>query len=192
MELDAGGCRIRSWRRGDVASLTEHANNPRIARNVRDMFPSPYRTEDAEHWLAVVSCMQPESQFAVDVNGHAVGGIGISPGLDVHRIDGELGYWLGEEFWNRGIMTSAIKAFVPYAFSTFNLERIHANVFEWNVASGRVLEKAGFVLEGRMRRAALKDGIVIDVLLYAMIRPDQDGVSGTQRGLEHERGMRTG
>ncbi len=174
MQIDAGACRIRSFRRGDVASLTKHANNPVVSRNLRDMFPSPYTEEDAEHWLAVVSCMQPETQFALDVDGAAVGGIGISPGLDVHRIDGELGYWLGEAYWGQGIMTAAIKAFVPHCFAAYRLERIHAHVFEWNVASGRVLEKAGFDLEGRLRKAAVKDGVVIDILLYARTRSDQE------------------
>ncbi len=174
MQIDAGLCRVRSWRRGDVASLAANANNPRVARNLRDMFPSPYTTEDAEHWLAVVSCMQPETQFAIDVGDVAVGGVGVSPGLDVHRIDGELGYWLGEEFWGRGIMTAAIKAFVPHCFAAYKLERIHAHVFEWNIASGRVLEKAGFDLEGRLRRAAVKEGTVIDILLYATTRTDPE------------------
>ncbi len=157
-----------------MGSLAKHANNPHVSRNLRDMFPSPYTHEDAEHWLAVVSCMQPETQYAIDVEGVAVGGIGISPGLDVHRIDGELGYWLGEEFWNRGIMTAAIKAFIPHCFRAYALERIHAHVFEYNVASGRVLEKAGFVLEGRLRKAAMKDGVVIDMLLYAKLRAETE------------------
>ncbi|MGA9119626.1 MAG: GNAT family protein [Bacteroidota bacterium] len=170
MELQTSTCLIRSWRRSDQNSLANHANNLSIARNLRDAFPSPYTLRDAENWLSVMACQSIESQFAIDVHGDAVGGIGVTVGMDVHRIDGELGYWLGEEWWGKGIMTDAISTFVPYAFATFRLERIHAQVFEWNHASARVLEKSGFSLEGRLRRAVLKQGSVIDMFLYSRIR----------------------
>ena len=170
MDLEAGKCRIRSWRRADLRSLVENANNVNVSRNLRDAFPSPYTEENAQQWLAVVACMQPETQFAIEVDGEAVGGIGLSLGSDVHRIDAELGYWLGEGHWGRGIVTAAINAFVPYSFGAYGLERVHAHVFEWNRASSRVLEKAGFQLEGRLRHAAMKEGALIDILLFARIR----------------------
>ena len=172
MELQAGLCLVRSWRRTDLDSLTKHANNPSVARNLRDGFPSPYTEVDAERWLSIVGALEPETQFALDVGGSAVGGIGLSLGADIHRIDAELGYWLGEELWGRGITTAAINTFVPHSFATYGLERIHAHVFESNLASARVLEKCGFRLEGRFRRAAVKNDVVIDMLVYGRIRDD--------------------
>jgi ribosomal-protein-alanine N-acetyltransferase len=170
MELQTKTCLIRSWQRSDVHSLASHANNPSVARNLRDGFPFPYTMRDAEQWLTMMACQGTETQFAIDIGGEAVGGIGVTVGLDVHRIDGELGYWLGEQWWGRGVMTGAIAAFVPYVFETYHLERIHAHVFEWNEASARVLEKTGFLLEGRLRKAVLKQGSIIDMLLYARLK----------------------
>ena len=108
--------------------------------------------------------------FAIDVKGEAVGGIGLVLRTDVERVDAELGYWLGESHWGRGVMSGAVDAFVPWALDRFNLARVHAQVFAFNGASARVLAKAGFVLEGRMRQSAVKDGKLIDQLLYARVR----------------------
>ena len=108
--------------------------------------------------------------FAIDVDGFAVGAIGLKPGDDVHRLGAEIGYWLGEEFWNRGIATEAVNAVTEYGFETLEMVRIHAEVFAWNTASMRVLEKAGFVKEGVLAKSAIKDKKIIDQVVYARVR----------------------
>jgi [ribosomal protein S5]-alanine N-acetyltransferase len=170
MELNLPAFRIRSWRRGDEPSLARHADSEQLWRNVRDQFPHPYTLADAEAWVARASVAEPETQFAIEVDGEAAGGIGLFLQEDVARYSAELGYWLGEAHWGRGIMTAAVREFTEHAFRTFDLCRIYAIVFEWNPASRRVLEKAGYRLEGQMRRAAVKEGRVLDQFLYATVR----------------------
>lgn len=180
MELALPECRIRSWRPGDEPSLARHANSRKLWLNVRDHFPHPYTLADAVGWVDRAASAEPETQFAIEVDGEAAGGIGLFLQEDVARYSAELGYWLGEAHWGRGIATAAVRGFTDYAFRAFDLCRIHAVVFEWNPASRRVLEKAGYELEGRMRRAAVKDGQVIDQFLYATLRQldPKPGVGG--------------
>ncbi len=147
-----------------------HANNRKVWMNLRDRFPHPYTLADAKCWLRLVSQMTPETQFAISVGGAAVGGVGISLLDDVQRRSGEIGYRLGEELWGQGIATAAVRAITDYAFSAYDVCRIQAAVFEWNPASMRVLEKAGYALEGRLRRSVTKDGKTIDQFLYAILR----------------------
>lgn len=175
MELALPGCRIRSWRPGDEPPLVRHANSRRIWLNVRDRFPYPYSSAAAAAWVAQAASARPETQFAIEVDGEAAGGIGVFLQQDVARYSAELGYWLGEAHWGRGIMTGAVRGFTEYAFNAFELCRIYAAVFEWNPASCRVLEKAGYTLEGRMRRAVVKDGRVLDQFLYAVVRDLERG-----------------
>lgn len=170
MELELPGGRIRSWRAGDEPSLARHANNRNIWLNVRDRFPHPYTLADAEAWVAKASAAEPETQFAIEVSGEAAGGIGLFLQEDVERYSAEIGYWLGEVYWGRGIATAAVRRFTQYAFETFDLCRIYASVFARNAASGRVLEKAGYELEGRLRQSGVKEGRVVDGLLYATVR----------------------
>ena len=171
MELATERLLLRPWRRGDEEALVRHADNPRVSRFLRDRFPCPYGRKDAERWIAHVEAQPgPPTAFALVVAGEPVGGIGVEPFGDVHRIGGELGYWLGEACWGQGYATEAVRAMVPYGFATLGLLRLQAAVYGPNVASVRVLEKAGFVHEGTMRRAVLKRGEVHDVLLYARVR----------------------
>jgi len=172
MRIDCGLCVIRPYRLDDRAAVALQANNRKIWANVRDYFPHPYTEMDAEAWLAHATSEDPPRNFAIEVEGAFAGGIGMKLQSDVDRISAELGYWLGEAFWGRGIATAAISGFVPWAFEAFQLERIYATPFEWNVASARALEKAFFNKEGVMRRAAIKDGVVTDVPLYARIRTE--------------------
>jgi len=150
--------------------LARYANNRRVWANLRDRFPSPYTDEDAELWVRHATRAVPATDFAIQVGDEAGGGIGIVLKDDVDRISAELGFWLGEPFWGRGVMTDAVTAFVPWAFERFNLSRIYAQVFGFNPASARVLEKAGFTLEGTLRRSAIKDGVITDQLQFARLR----------------------
>jgi RimJ/RimL family protein N-acetyltransferase len=147
-----------------------HADNRAIWRNLRDRFPHPYTDADAQGWLARNATASPSTHWAIEVDGQAAGGIGIDMGEDISARTGEFGYWLGERFWGRGIMSAAVRAVADYAFSQLDVERLQAGVFEWNPASMRVLEKCGFLREGVLRRAVFKDGCLIDAVLYARVR----------------------
>jgi [ribosomal protein S5]-alanine N-acetyltransferase len=170
MELKLERCTIRNFREGDEPSLVHHANNWKIWRNLRDRFPHPYVLEDATWWVQFANSTTPITNFAIVVDGEAVGGIGLILEDDVYRRSAEIGYWLGEEFWGQGIITGAVQAMTEYAFANFDICRIFAEVFEWNPASMRVLEKAGYQFEGRLRKSVFKDGQIIDACIYAVVR----------------------
>ena len=165
------GCEVRSWKLSDVESLARHANNRSIWLNLRDAFPHPYAKKDARAFLTMVTDRTPETMFAIAVEGEAVGGIGFVLHPDVERVSAEIGYWLAEPFWGRGIVTEALAAVTAHAIKAHGLTRIYAVPFAWNAASCRVLEKAGYVLEGRLRKSAIKDGKLTDQLQYAFIVP---------------------
>jgi len=162
---------LREWRRGDEPSLVRHANNRNVWINLRDNFPCPYTTADARGWIRLATTNGFNLVFAIDVDGFAVGAIGFRPGDDIHRHSAEIGYWLGEEYWNRGIITEAVIAMTEYAFNTMKMTRVHAEVFMWNTASMRVLEKAGYLREGVLRKSVYKDRQWVDEVVYAKIGP---------------------
>jgi ribosomal-protein-alanine N-acetyltransferase len=162
-------CTVRSWAEADAPAVARHADNRAIWRNLRDAFPHPYHPAHAEAFIRAARAADPETAFAIEVDGEAAGGVGLKLGTDVERVGAEIGYWLGEAFWGRGITTEAVRAVTGYAVERFGLTRVFALPFAWNDASCRVLEKAGFALEGRLRRSALKDGEVVDQLLYAFV-----------------------
>jgi RimJ/RimL family protein N-acetyltransferase len=170
MRLPLGVCDVRSWRPADAAAIVKHADNRNVWLNLRDRFPHPYTLRDSRTFLATVIGARPETNFAIEVDGAAVGGIAFRIQTDVERVSAELGYWLGETYWGRGIATAAVRAVTEHALSRHDLVRVFALPFAHNRASARVLEKAGFVLEGIMRSSAIKDGRVVDQLLYARIR----------------------
>jgi RimJ/RimL family protein N-acetyltransferase len=170
MQLTLERCTIRPWRLNDADSLARHANNRKVWIALRDLFPHPYTIEDAHTFLKSVINSEPVTLFCIEVNKAAVGGIGIRIGTEVHRRTAELGYWLSQEFWRRGIMSEAVGAFTEFCFEHFQLRRIFAEPFANNAASARVLEKAGFALEGRLKNNVLKDGKLLDSLLYARTR----------------------
>jgi ribosomal-protein-alanine N-acetyltransferase len=170
MEIVLTRSALRPYRDGDQASIVRHANNRHVWINLRDRFPHPYTREDADGWIREVAGRNPPTQCAIAVGGEVAGGIGLTLQEDVHRRSAEIGYWLGEPFWGRGIMSEAVPAFTTYGFATFDLCRVYATVFEWNPASARILEKSGYVLEGRLRKSVTKDSRTIDQLLYACIR----------------------
>jgi RimJ/RimL family protein N-acetyltransferase len=170
MELKLQSCAIRPWVEQDAVAIQRHANNRKIWINLRDIFPHPYSLQDARSFLGFVLKEEPATTFAIATASEAIGCIGLRLGNDVHRKTAELGYWLGEPFWGRGIMSEAVAAFTRWAFKAFDLQRIFAEPFEDNAASARVLEKAGFVCEGRLRANVLKDGKRLDSFLYALVR----------------------
>ena len=172
MRMELAHCVIRSWRAEDAAGLAEGANNRNVWLCVSDRMPWPYTLADAEAYLQKTFTCPDEQSFCIEVNGAVGGGIGIRPGSDVYRVSAELGYWLAEPFWRRGIMTEAVRAFVADRFAALPLERIFAQVYARNLASARVLEKAGFQFEGTLRRNVIKDGQVLDSMLYARLRDD--------------------
>ena len=170
-EIACGACVLRPWRAGDEAALVRHAHIRAVWLNLRDQFPHPYTAADAEGWIKFASAQSPPTSLAIDV-GEAAGGIGVRLHDDVERVSAELGYWLGEAFWNRGIMSAAVRAFTRYAFQQFSLTRVFAIPYATNVASQRVLEKAGYRREGTLRRSVIKDGKVLDQALFAITDRD--------------------
>ena len=172
MVIDCGVCRLRPWRPDDEDSLVRHANDRGIWLNMRDRFPHPYTQGDAVGWIAIATDRTPPANLAIEVDGEAVGGIGLMLHRDIERVSAEIGYWLGRAYRGRGVTSAALRAMTTYGFETFGLTRIFAVPFARNVASARVLEKAGYVREGVMRRSAIKDGEVLDQLLYAVTDRD--------------------
>lgn len=169
MVIQLSRCDVRSYEARDVDSIVEHANNREIWLNLRDRFPHPYRRSDAQTFIRASRRMTPECNFAIAVDGKAVGGIGFHLQGDVERVSAEIGYWLGQPFWGRGITTEALVALTKYVITTHSLTRVFALPFAFNTASCRVLEKAGYVLEARLRRSAIKDGRIVDQMQYAFI-----------------------
>ncbi len=173
MKIETARCLLRPWCMDDKAALVRIANNPKIARNMTNIYPSPYTVSDAECWLNARSGDDaPYMHIAIEIGGNLAGGIGVHPREGIHERTAELGYWLGEAFWGQGYMTEVVKAVIPYAFETFDLHRLEACQFGWNPASGKVLEKAGFRLEGCLREAICKDGKFTDRLLYGLLREE--------------------
>lgn len=170
MLLDLGDLQVRSWRKSDLDALLRHANNAKIAANLRDQFPHPYTRRAAIDYLDFVREQAPERSFAMQYGGEAVGGIGFQIGVDISRVSAEIGYWLSESCWDRGLTTRAVQATSDWAFDAYKVSRVFALVFSHNTASIRVLEKAGFEREGVLRRSAIKNGVILDQLLYAKIR----------------------
>lgn len=161
---------LRSFVEADAELLPGYANNFNIARFLTDAFPHPYAEQDAKRFIAMATQDEPRRILAIDIGGRASGAIGLHPQPDVFRANAELGYWLAEPFWGKGIMTEVVKQMVKYGFSQFDFQRIFARPFGTNLASQKVLEKAGFRLEGRFDRTLIKNGEWLDELVYAIRR----------------------
>lgn len=170
MRLECGLCIIRDWRPSDEAALIAVANNRNVWRNLHHRFPHPYTHADANYWFSMLAAMPESTHWAIEVKGVAVGGVGVDLGEGIFAKSGQFGYWLGEQCWGQGIMSEAVRSASEYALNHFGLARLEAPVFAWNPASMRVLEKAGFVREGILRNSVLKDGQLIDQVLYALVR----------------------
>jgi [ribosomal protein S5]-alanine N-acetyltransferase len=172
MLLQGQLCMLRAWRMSDAASIVRHANNINVARQLRDRFPHPYTSRDAHAFLRFALGASPQTNFAIEVGGQAAGGLGYVAGADMERYSAEVGYWIGEECWGRGIVSEALILFTNYAFSSLRLLRLYALPFADNLGSIRVLEKAGYSLEGLLRSSCVKYGEVRDQVLYAKVNED--------------------
>jgi RimJ/RimL family protein N-acetyltransferase len=167
--LPGARCAVRSWELHDLDALVRHANNLNVSRQLRDRFPHPYTRSAGRAFLEHVVPLRPVTNFAIEVDGSPAGGIGFALGNDVERFSAEIGYWLGEAFWGRGITTEALTLVTDYAFRRMSLLRLFALPFADNVASVRVLEKAGYEREGLLRSASVKFGRPRDQFLYACV-----------------------
>ena len=161
---------LRPWQMSDLRSLVLHANNWHIARYMTDQFPFPYTEEDGRSFIEFATKDDPIHIFAIEVDGQAVGGIGIHPQGDIQRRNAELGYWLGEAYWGRGIISKAIAQALAFAFDSYDIDRVFARPFGSNLASQRVLEKNGFSLEARFSSTLIKNGVFEDELVYGIRR----------------------
>ena len=173
--LEGRRCRVRPWLKSDAASLIVHADNINVARHLRDRFPHPYTRKDASDFLKHATAGTDAGNLAIEVDGAAVGAIGYVPGRDVERFSAEIGYWLGEACWGRGIATEAVALVTAHAFSRLNFLRLFALPFADNPGSIRVLEKAGYVREGLLRSSSVKYGVPRDQVLYAKVNPGWKG-----------------
>lgn len=169
--------KLRCWLSGDARSLCENADNVKIYNNLRNYFPSPYTLDDARDYIAF--CKQGEGREhiirAIEVDGKAVGNVGVFFKDDVYCKSAELGYWLGEEYWGNGIMSRAVEQLCDYVFENYDIARIFAEPFATNVGSRRVLEKAGFELEGILKKSVFKNGKFVDGCIYALL---SDNIGG--------------
>ena len=172
MKIELGEFCIRSYQMSDKLALVKYANNYNISRLLRDQFPYPYTESDAKMWLKHASKQNPETSFVIANTEEMLGAIGINLQEDVNRFSAEVGYWIGEPFWDKGIASKALKAFTQFSFNNFNLNRIFANVFEGNIASEKVLLKAGYRKEATLRKAVFKEGKFLDQYIYAVLKED--------------------
>ena len=171
MELKSGNIVLRALRLSDAKRLSELANNEKISRNLRDGFPNPYTVADAENFLAKFTNQDPLTFFGIEYNGEYVGNISLVPCEDIYRMSAEIGYFIGEPYWNKGIVTTAVDLITGYGFNQLGIVRIQTGIFEYNTASQRVLEKCGFVKEGVFRKSVYKQGKLWDEVRYAMLKP---------------------
>ena len=175
MELISGNIKLRPLRSSEAGRMAELANNEKIARNLRDGFPHPYTLADAENFLSKFTNQDPVTYFGIDFNEEYVGNISLVPCQDIYRMSAEIGYFIGEPFWNKGIVTTAVNLITEYGFQQLGIIRIQTGVFEYNTASQRVLEKCGFVKEGVFRKSVIKQGKLWDEVRYAKLKPEFAG-----------------
>ena len=164
-----GTLALRPWQEGDESALVEHGNNYQIWQNVRDRFPHPYTLQDARLWVQVADKDPSSLNLAITLNDEAIGATGVIFKDDVYHRSAEIGYWLGEAYWNRGVVSHAVKALTDYVLTNTDICRIYAGVFEYNIASARVQEKAGYEFEARLRKSVTKESRTVDELIYARV-----------------------
>jgi len=170
MKISFGDYCLRSYKLSDLDALIKYANNNKVSQLLRDQFPFPYTRFDAEAWLMEACNQYTETNFAIANKQELIGAIGINPQDDVNRFSAEIGYWLGEPFWGKGIVSDAVRIFTKYVFDNFEINRIFANVFEGNIASEKVLIKAGYREEAILRKAVYKNEKFLDQYIYAILK----------------------
>lgn len=168
--IRGNGFELRTWQQGDESSLAEYANNINVWNNVRDFFPHPYTENDGKAYIEMNATLPYVQNLAIVVDGKAVGGLGIVPQQDVERFNAEIGYWIGEPYWNRGIVTEAVKTAINYFFSATDFIRLFASIYEYNVPSMRVLEKCGFRKVGIMEKMFYKNGRFLNCHFYELLK----------------------
>lgn len=167
-------CKIRRWELSDARDLATALSNKKIQDNLRDGLPYPYTEQDGKEFISAMLAANENNTFAfaITVNGKVIGSIGAFRQGNIHRQTAELGYYIAEEYWGKGIMTEAVKQLCDYVFSNTDIIRIYAEPFAYNIGSYRVLEKAGFQYEGTLRSNALKNGNVFDMKMYSKLKTD--------------------
>jgi len=163
--------KLRSWETSDIDRLVVIADNYEIAKNLTNKFPHPYTRESGEGFIAFARSHDPRAIMAIEVEGELAGGVGLHLQEDIFEKNAELGYWLAEEYWGKGIMTAAVREIVDYGFQAFDINRIFARPFGSNVGSQKVLEKAGFILEATLSKTIYKNGEYEDEVIYAIRSP---------------------
>lgn len=172
MLLKFENIQIREFQIADVKSIVKYANNYKISKYMRDSFPYPYTETNALNWIEFTKANTSTLSYAIANEVEVIGGISAVPQTDVHRFSTEVGFWLGEHFWNQGIISKSLKMFCNYLFTHHEFIRLFANVFEGNDASKRVLEKTGFVLEGTLRKSVTKENEFFDHYIYGLLKED--------------------
>ena len=177
-------CRIRKWELLDAKDLAAALSNRKVQDNLRDGLPYPYTEQDGKEFIsAMLSADENETfAFAITVNNMVIGSIGIFRQGNIHRQTAELGYYIAEEYWGKGIMTEAVKQICEYVFANSDIIRIYAEPFAYNIASCRALEKAGFQYEGTLRSNAVKNGKVIDMKMYSLLKEEIKQFGNMSRG----------
>lgn len=162
---------LKPLEKGNREELAKLLNNKKIWDNLKDFIPHPYTIENADFFIELTQKQSPQQTFAiVDEKNKLLGIIGLIIQNDIHRISAELGYWIGEPYWGKGIGTNAIKQITHYGFEELKLERIYAGVFAFNQASCKALEKNGYELEGIFKNAIIKNNVIIDECRYAKLK----------------------
>lgn len=175
MKVSFEGIILRPWLISDAPRLAQIADNKKIADNVRDGLPSPYSLKDARDWLNLILPENiPPRYFAITIDDLVVGSIGIVSKNNIYRKNFEIGFFIDENFWGKGIATKAVKAAVSYAFRDFDIIRVYAEVFSDNIASRRAMEKAGLILEATLKKSIIKNDIIKDSCIYSILREDYE------------------
>lgn len=167
---ESGDVRIRELIDSDLVKLSEYADNEKVSINLRDAFPKPYTLKDAENFKKMIDSQNPKIFFAIEFQGEYVGNISLSVGDDVYRKSAEIGYFIGEPFWNKGIATKAVSLITNWGFENLDIVRIHTGIFEFNKSSQRVLEKCGYSKEVVLKKSVCKNSEIYDEIRYAKIK----------------------
>jgi len=163
---------LREISEADLPKMAEYSNNTKVSENLRDRFPNPYTINDAKSFFKIVNEQNPKTFLAIEYEGEYVGNISLSVGSDVYRKSAEIGYFIGEPFWNRGITTKAVNLITKFGFEKLDIVRIYTGIFEYNKASQRVLEKCGFRKEAIFKDAIFKKGKLYDEIRFAKLKRD--------------------